>query len=467
MAFKNMSITKKIDIIIDNLQFEDKENNNRSVILNLSQTFKDENSINLYLDHKILSSLTDNEIKLIVVDYTDSSGSEKSTEIAVNEKVFKTSNGENYSYQEIKGVDPKTSLKIKILNIVSKSKENETKVLFKVRISNYKFYNETIDTFLNPTINLFHKILRNMLFYENDLHKNTVSQELLLLYTTRIFSGGIYQSEQDDLSLINSDYKTFMDEFSKLDKNKFEKYVDNFKPDVSAKQDHFYEFDMILEMKDEVMINLLKLTKIFDYAFKLVTKEFVFSGEIPDKLLRCIYLIILHHENLIPAFNEFFRSLHLSHSELFEKEDCNEDDIDSLCNIIEFNFFFLIWKVCSQIRKWYKAQKDELNRNLNDNSEDIIINYFAEVFKKLGFLYYLRKAESSNINYLEEFKANDNHRTYTDSFKLNSTTKKNTIVRKFTRIEEYSTLFKQKVNEHVHNIILISKTTGFTIKYNM
>ena len=117
MAFKNMSITKKIDIIIDNLQFEDKENNNRSVILNLSQTFKDENSINLYLDHKILSSLTDNEIKLIVVDYTDSSGSEKSTEIAVNEKVFKTSNGENYSYQEIKGVDPKTSLKIKILNI--------------------------------------------------------------------------------------------------------------------------------------------------------------------------------------------------------------------------------------------------------------------------------------------------------------------------------------------------------------
>jgi hypothetical protein len=458
------SIPKKVDIIIENLQFEDKDNTNRSATINLSQSFKQETSVNLFIDFKVLCSLTDQEYKLISIDYSGS-GTEKSVDISINEKLFKTSNGENFFNQQIQGVDTKVPIRITLQNIVGKSKETEPKIIFKLRISNYQFYQEVIDCFLNPTINLFNRIVRYTLFYENDNYKNSVSQELLVLYTTRIFSGGIYLSQEDESNKINSDYNTFLEELQSLNKPKYEKITENFIQEMYVKPDYQIEFQDILELKGEVMQRFDKVIKILDKTVKLISKEFMFTGDIPDNLLRCTFFIIVHHENLLTDFNEMVSLLHSNCSEIIEKEDLNEEDIEVLTTFELFNFFLILWKVSSQMRKWYKAQKDEIMRKNNENPDEIVVNYFTEVYRKLGFLYYLRKSDYPGKTYLEIFKSFENTRKVNEqSMKIVTCTKKNTILRKFNKIEEYSHFLVQKTNEHVHNIVYICKNEAFTIK---
>ena len=105
-------------------------------------------------------------------------------------------------------------------------------------------------------------------------------------------------------------------------------------------------------------------------------------------------------------------------------------------------------------------------RKHSENTEEIVANYFSEVYKKLGFLYYLRKSDLPNKSYFEIFRGCENNRKINEaSMKLGTSTKKNIILRKYNKIEENAHPLIHKINEHIHNIVYIAKNEGFTIKY--
>ena len=71
----------------------------------------------------------------------------------------------------------------------------------KVRISNYKFFNEIIDPILKPCIELFNKILKKLSFYLG------YDDKITNLFNTRLFSLGIQKNKNKDKN--NSDLKLF------------------------------------------------------------------------------------------------------------------------------------------------------------------------------------------------------------------------------------------------------------------
>ena len=67
-------------------------------------------------------------------------------------------NSFNSSSDTLYNVNVKEGIKIS-LNQTAKD------YLVKIRISNYKFYNEEIDTILNPLVELFNNMLKTLSFY--------------------------------------------------------------------------------------------------------------------------------------------------------------------------------------------------------------------------------------------------------------------------------------------------------------
>jgi hypothetical protein len=117
----------------------------------------------------------------------------------------------------IENIDMSSGVQVK-LNTLNKLEEKD-KIFYKIRISNYKFFDNPIDFYLNPCIYLLNKLLKKFCFYENLEMKNSlsISKELIELYNTRLFSSGVNELENckhDDNSKRGSVNRNDIDEFT-------------------------------------------------------------------------------------------------------------------------------------------------------------------------------------------------------------------------------------------------------------
>ena len=132
--------------------------------------------------------------------------------------------------------------------------------------------------------------------------------------------------------------------------------------------------------------------------------KIIIKGEIPDKIVKYAFFIILHHENLLEIFINYCQ---------------DENQQKESENILNKNIFYVILERCSDLRRTYKEIKDNLiNRNLE------ITDTFNFIFEKLKFLYSLNP-----------------------EIKVNKTPKKINQI--------FSKQLNQIINEHIINITQI------------
>ena len=347
----------KHDIIIDNLSFTNGQSK--------SLLYKDsscENKIKLYIESILISKVKSSKrIKGLInigniADYSNNN-TLYSFSFWSNDNTF------NSSYDTLYNVNVKEGIKIS-LNQTAKD------YLVKIRISNYKFYNEEIDTILNPLVELFNNMLKTLSFYSGRNETDISSEERLLndnimnLFVTRLFSQGITQnhfknSNNNDITLFNSCLEKASSRYYALLKEKI-----NF---LKVTADEEIISTSIKEKTDSIeqFINSKELNETLSYFDSKI--RIIIKGDIPDKIVRYAFYVILRHENILEQFISFSKTFNVSKKE-------NEDS----------ELMFLIWKECSELRRAYKGLKDEfINNNLDVDKE------FNEIYKKFIFLYEL------------------------------------------------------------------------------
>ena len=230
------------------------------------------------------------------------------------------------------------------------------------------------------------------------------------LFNTRLLSLGIPKNKNKDKN--NSDLKLF------------EEYLNNknlktiFQTKKSSSEINLEEDEEITTEKKKInedssledLIsnnNIINVIKRFENQMKIIIK-----GEIPDKIVKYAFFIILHHENLLEIFINYCQ---------------DENQQKESENILNKNIFYVILERCSDLRRIYKEIKDNL---INQNLE--ITNTFNFIFEKLKFLYSLNP-----------------------EIKINKTPKKINQI--------FSKQLNQIINEHIINITQLIMNEDITI----
>ena len=252
--------------------------------------------------------------------------------------------------------------------------------LIKMRISNYQFYNESLDILVNPLTELMNKILNKFSFYYTN-----EENEIFNLFHTRLFSKGFSNKSlltkketKDEEQLLyylkENNNKEFLDYLDNNDeKNIINESIINEDEKAITK---YNNESCSTYLKNETFINCINIFK---------EKQNIFiKGEIPDKIVNISFLIILKHENLLSKF--------MKHSDKLIKGETifSPDDL-----------FYIMLNKCNDLRKTYKEMKDEIIKKEKENQLDDIFN---EIFNRLYFLFNLN---SEKINKKE--KESDNN----------------------------------------------------------
>ena len=272
------NIENKYDIIFDNFSFS----NEQPKYLLFSLPNSDKSS--LYIEEFIVQKeilKNKNTLVLGVIEEITNSQEIYKIEYINHEKQF------TYSNVIINDLDIKDGIKIRF-------NPEANNFFVKVRISNYKFFNEKIDPLLKPCIELFNNILKKFSFYLG------YDDKITNLFNTRLFSLGIPKNKNKDKN--NSDLKLF------------EEYLNNinlktiFQTKKSSSEINLEEDEEITTEKKKInedssledLIsnnNIINVIKRFENQMKIIIK-----GEIPDKIVKYAFFIILHHENLLEIF---------------------------------------------------------------------------------------------------------------------------------------------------------------------
>ncbi len=347
----------KYDIIFDNFSFSNEQS--KYLLFSLPNV---ENSC-LYIEQFIVQKekiKNKNILCLGVIEEVNNSNEIHKIDYFIHQKKF------SYSKLIINNINYKDGIKIRF-----NSEANN--FFIKIRLSNYKFFNEKIDPILKPCIELFNNILKKFSFYLGE------DDKIINLFNTRLFSQGVPKNKNEENK--NTDLKLF------------EEYLqnENLKKILSTKKTTEINFDTE-EISTEIITeknkkidqysslndlitdnNILKILNTYESQMKIII-----NGEIPDKIVKYAFFIILHHENLLKQFIKY------CYDENSQKEF--EDKLNK-------NIFYLLLEQCSDLRITYKKIKDEL---INQNLEKEISNNFDFIFRKLNFLYSLNPQNKVN-----------------------------------------------------------------------
>jgi hypothetical protein len=424
---ENLLPSQKLDIIIDNNQFEDLSSEKKIFHLKLNDCKEKKNYQNLYVQFYVLAPSNLEEVKEIAT--INSPDGQKVLHV-LKTHLFSKLDGPISKTQNsiLENIEMSSGIQIK-LNTLNKAEE-KNKIFYKIRISNYKFFDNPIDFYLNPCIYLMNKILKKINFYENlEMKSLSISKELIELYNTRLFSSGIHESESencknDDNNLKQDSRRNDVEEFREnltISSNYyFEKFADIFSNKENSnpiKREKFEEKINYKNFRDLINThenNFTPIFKVFDKLLRIIQKEsihfhsHVFSGEIPDTLVKAIFFTIIKHENLFNILEsqtenvEILFSSNHSMSPLInnlESPSNKSEEINylHLLNDEQFEILFSIYRECSDIRKYYKAKKDEILKDEKNKLEDIA-KYFEEIFKKLEFIFNLKVHHHHNSN---------------------------------------------------------------------
>ena len=346
----------KYDIIFDNLSFSNEQS--KYLLFSLPNF---ENS-SLYIEEFIVQKekIKKKNISILgVIEAVNNSKEIYRIDYFIHQKQF------SYSNLIINNLNYKDGIKIRF-----NSEANN--FFIKIRLSNYKFFNEIIDPILNPCIELFNNILKKFSFYLGEDDKITN------LFNTRLFSLGVPKNKNEENK--NNDLKLFEENLQNenikkiLSTKKSEIIFDNEYISTEINTEKKTKIDKYSSLNDLITDkNILKILNRYESQMKIIIK-----GEIPDKLVKYAFFIILHHENLLEQFIKY------CYDENLQKE---------LEVILNKNIFYLLLEYCSDLRITYKKIKDEL---INQNLEKEIINNFDFIFRKLHFLYTLNPQNKVN-----------------------------------------------------------------------
>ena len=233
------------------------------------------------------------------------------------------------------------------------------------------------------------------------------------LFNIRLFSLGIQKNKNKDKN--NSDLKLFEEHLNNINfKTIFQTKKSFSEINLEEDEEITTEKKKINEdssLKDLISNNnIINVLKRFENQMKIIIK-----GEIPDKIVKYAFFIILHHETLLEIFINYCQ---------------DENQQKESENILNKNIFYVILERCSDLRRTYKEIKDNL---INQNLE--ITNTFNFIFEKLKFLYSLNP-----------------------EIKINKTPKKINQI--------FSKQLNQIINEHIINITQLIMNKDITIDNN-
>ena len=175
----------KYDIIFDNFSFSNEQP--KYLLFSLPNSDKSSLYIEEFMVQKEILK-NKNTLVLGVIEEITNSQEIYKIEYINHEKQF------TYSNIIINDLDIKDGIKIRF-------NPEANNFFVKVRISNYKFFNEKIVPLLKPCIELFNKILKKLSFYLG------YDDKITNLFNTRLFSLGIPKNKNKDKN--NSDLKLF------------------------------------------------------------------------------------------------------------------------------------------------------------------------------------------------------------------------------------------------------------------
>ena len=251
--------------------------------------------------------------------------------------------------------------------------------LIKVRIANYKFYDEKFDTLLNPITELFNKMLNKLAFYYTNKEN-----EMFNLFNTRLFSHGYSNNKLIIHKEDHEDSEIFLTFLQKNNKNSLNKLIINNLPDKdkisNEKEDITHQ--TITEYNSANCKKYLENNNIIKCINYYKEKQNIFiKGEIPDKIVNISFLTILKHENLLISFMDYCKKTF----------DDNKNDI----LITADNVYYQIYSKCNDLRKTYKEKKDSIIKQEKLEQLDSIFN---EIYDRLFFLFNLNSEKINNSN---------------------------------------------------------------------
>jgi len=447
---KNLSkIIQKFDLVFDNFKIDDTKQKSRTLInINLEKLIVNKKEIEDYNPNILTEMKIDIHLFFSAFFPFGSSQSTK-TNITIKEKkkqkkVYITSycveKGLEIENYVIKNVPITTDLIIEVENINYSENESQNMmpILFKLRLTNYKFFDRILSYPISVMNTFINKTIKFLSFYENAnlLHNLNVNEEVKEVISSSIFSGGIKDckkivDEHKKLNLINKDLETFFfclddehkkkleflndqsfdDPFnSEYSKESFENkksscsnnlcskpsnisdlfsyFINNLKSnklsfenlicikDMDLADCENSSFSNLLNLENKEFYLLKKLFILFDFLIEKVNREYIVKGPISDKLVLGLFFVCIYQDNFIDTLEKTLEAVFLEEDN-FNKFTGNKLDKEDCVKLLEnknFEEVFFIWKNCCQIRKIFKSKKDLIFQQMDENYRDKKIN---------------------------------------------------------------------------------------------